>query len=70
MILSDIDENDNYLFINSWGKDWGNNGTFKMKKECLKDGKIHAIYYTINLLTEEEKNAWDNLKIKMINILK
>lgn len=70
VILSDIDENDNYLFINSWGKDWGNNGTFKMKKECLKDGEIHAIYYIINLLTEEEKNAWDNLKIKMINILK
>ena len=69
VILSDIDEDDNYILINSWGKDWGNNGTFKMKKECLKDGIFFAIYYTIDLLTEEEKESWNKLKIKIKNLL-
>ena len=62
VILSDIDEDDNYILINSWGKDWGNNGTFQVKKECLKNSAFFAIFYELKQLTDEENNAWMRLK--------
>ena len=48
--------------MNSWGKNWGNNGLFKSKKECLRNIDIYAIYFNLNLLTENEKKAWEKLK--------
>ena len=62
VILSHIDEFDNYTLINSWGKNWGNNGTFKTRKECLKDGSFFVIYYDYNQLTKEEYDSWGELK--------
>ena len=62
VILSHIDESDNYTLINSWGKNWGNNGTFQTRKECLKDGSFFVIYYDYNQLTKEEYESWAKLK--------
>ena len=61
VILSDIDENGNYICINSWGEKWGNKGTFKAQKECFKNPVIYTIYFYENDLTENEKNAWIKL---------
>ena len=61
VILTDIDDDNNYIFVNSWGKNWGNEGKFKSKKNCLKL-TFYAVYYTIDSLTQEEKNSWENLK--------
>ena len=69
VILSDIDEEDNYILINSWGKDWGNNGTFKIKKECL-ESKFFAVYYLIDQLTNDENNSWNKLKENIKKSLK
>ena len=66
VILTDIDNDDNYLLINSWGKNWGNKGIFKSKKECLKSSAFYAIYFTTSELSQEEVEEWDNL-IKDIN---
>ena len=62
VVLIDIDEDNNYILMNSWGKNWGNNGLFKTKKDCLRNIVIHAIYFNLNLLTDNEKKAWEELK--------
>ena len=36
LILFDIDGDNNYMMINSWGEKWSYKGTFKAKRECLK----------------------------------
>ena len=62
LILLDIDEDGNYILINSFGKEWGNNGIFKTKKECLKESVYFAVYFTEEDLTDSEKNSWIKLK--------
>ena len=61
VILTDIDEEGNYICVNSWGKEWGNKGIFKAQKECLKQPVIYAIYFYEKDLTENERNAWIKL---------
>ena len=65
VILTDIDEEDNFLLLNSWGESWGNKGYFKAKKDCFKEFSIYAIYFTEKLLKEEEKKAWNKFKISI-----
>ena len=48
--------------MNSWGEYWGNKGTFKVKRECLRDCVFFGVYFNIDLLTNEEKNSWEILK--------
>ena len=68
VVLLDIDKDDNYCIMNSWGIDWGDKGTFKAKKDIFRNCAIYAIYFTNELLTEDEVNAWNKLKrdIKVI----
>ena len=66
-ILIDIDEQGNYSLINNLGKDWGDDGIFYVKKECLKGSTFFAVYFDDN--TEEEKNAWNKLKSDIKKLL-
>ena len=70
VVLIDIDDEDNYILVNSWGKYWGNNGLFKAKKECLKNSAFYAIYFNENILKKEENEAWKTLKDTIKKLLK
>ena len=54
--------------MNSWGIRWGDKGTFKAKKDCFRNCTIYTVYFTNELLTEEEVKAWTKLK-KDIKVL-
>lgn len=69
VILSDLDKNGNYIFRNSWGKEWGNEGTFTTKNDCLKNAEYYAIYYDEKELTPEEIKCWKKLKKDIKEIL-
>ena len=70
VILIDIDKDDNYILLNSWGQKWGNKGLFKAKKECLKNSVFYAVYSNPSLLKKEEVEAWNKLKNTIKNSLK
>ena len=44
------------------GKQWANNGAFKIKKECLKNNAFFAIYFFEEDLSQDEINGWIKLK--------
>ena len=44
VVLIDIDENDNYIIVNSWGEHWGDSGKFRVKKDSLQNVSIYALY--------------------------
>ena len=50
VVLKDIDENDNYVIVNSWGEEWGDGGKFRVKKNSLGDCSIYALYFISNEL--------------------
>lgn len=55
--------------MNSWGIDWGYKGTFKAKKDCFKYCSFYAVYFTNELLTKDEIQAWNKLKIGIKELL-
>ena len=70
LILFDIDENDNYIMVNSWGEKWGYKGTFKATRECFVDTQaIYSVHWFENELKPEEIQAWNDFHDSMINLL-
>ncbi|CAD8200800.1 unnamed protein product [Paramecium pentaurelia] len=48
-----------YLFINSWGKQWGDNGYFKVKDlDVLGEMEFMEVFWDSNNLTESEKQQF------------
>ena len=70
MILFDIDDDDNYIMVNSWGEQWGYKGTFRAKRECFQDTQaIYSLYWFENELQPEEIKAWNDFPKLIINLL-
>ena len=70
LILFDIDENDNYIMVNSWGEKWGYKGTFKATRECFADTQaIYSVHWFENELKPEEIQVWNDFHDSMINLL-
>ena len=62
VVLIDIDENDNYIIVNSWGEHWGDSGKFRVKKDSLQNVSIYALYYITDELKNEDKENWFKFK--------
>lgn len=71
LILFDMDDEDNYTMVNSWGEKWGYKGTFKAKRECfLNTQVIYSVHWFENELKPEEIQTWNEFPELIINSLK
>jgi len=71
LILFDMDDQDNYTMVNSWGENWGYKGTFRAKRECFLDTQaIYSVHWFENELKPEEIQTWNEFPKLIINSLK
>ena len=78
VILSELDNDNNLIFVNSWGKNSGNKEKFKAKIDCFESATFFAIYWENQ--TKKEEDDWNELnsdikellsvkQIKQINLI-
>jgi hypothetical protein len=52
-------------FMNSWGTEWADGGFFSISNESvLNDMKFYDVYWTVDDLTECEKQAYEKYSLK------
>ena len=65
VVLTHISK-DYLTFLNSWGKEWGSNGYFKVKDADVLNMSFYDIFWFISDLSEEEIHKY-NLHMQMLN---
>lgn len=67
VVLIDADEK-SLTFLNSYGKDWGNHGTFSVSRDAIKGMNFHffSIYWLTSDLTKSEQSCYENRRKKAV----
>lgn len=65
VVLVDADST-SYTFLNSWGKYWGDNGRFTIKRDAIKSLRFYSIGWSLSDLTNNEKSCYENRKKKAV----
>lgn len=60
---------DSYIFINSWGTSWGDNGFGKIPYSYINNNNYADEFYILNLVTNPDLLLIDNLDNKKKNIV-
>ena len=68
LILSELDNDNNLIFVNSWGKNCGNKEKFKAKIDCFESATFFAIYWENQ--TKKEEDDWNELNGDIKELLK
>ena len=62
------------IFMNSWGQNWGDNGFFRVQNAEVLQMKFFDVYWTLNDLSEQEKEYYhqhgSKVAEKLVNSLK
>ena len=64
VVLTHISK-DYLTFLNSWGKNWGDNGFFKVKNSDVLKMKFCDIFWYISDLSQEEIDSYNNYMQKL-----
>ncbi len=68
IILSELDNDNNLIFVNKWGKNFCNKGKFKAEIECFESPTFFAIFW--DKQTNKEEDNWDELNGDIKELLK
>ena len=52
--------NESLVFMNSWGRGWGDNGFFSIADSKVLNCKFYDVYWTLNDLSDAEKSRFEN----------